>query len=157
MQVTANGASLKDFTLDGGGAMPPSASTSSRARPMAPRWSGSTANNTGSNGIGLSGVTNATVSDIVGSGNVQYILGIAGSVGVSASDISGGNVGVYKGTGTYAQSATDIAFSGTFNLAGGFVIEQLAGADEITYSINGDPADVQIPASFDRVFFANYH
>ena len=153
IQVTA-GATLKDFTLEGNS----NATFGIHVQPGTDgaALSGLTINNTGSNGIGLSGVTNATVSDIVGSGNVQYILGIAGSVGVSASDISGGNVGVYKGTGTYAQSATDIAFSGTFNLAGGFVIEQLAGADEITYSINGDPADVQIPASFDRVFFANY-
>jgi hypothetical protein len=153
IQVTA-GATLKDFTLEANSY----ATFGIHVQPGTDgsALSGLTINNTGSNGIGLSGVTNATVNDIAGSGNVQYILGIAGSVGVSASDISGGNVGVYKGTGTYAQSATDIVFTGTFNLAGGFIIEQLAGADEITYSINGDPADVQIPASFDRVFFANY-
>ena len=153
IQVTA-GATLKDFTLNANSF----ATFGIHVQPGTANatLSGLTITNTASNGIGLSGVTNATVSDIAGSGNVQYVLGIAGSVGVTASDISGGNVGVYKGTGTYAQSATDIAFTGTFDLAGGFVIEQLAGADEITYSIDGSAADVTLPASFDRAFFANY-
>ena len=153
IQVTA-GATLKDFTLNANSF----ATFGIHVQPGTANatLSGLTITNTASNGIGLSGVTDATVSDIAGSGNVQYVLGIAGSVGVTASDISGGNVGVYKGTGTYAQSATDIAFTGTFDLAGGFVIEQLAGADEITYSIDGSAADVTLPASFDRAFFANY-
>jgi len=152
--VVTAGATLKDFTLNAysyatfGIHVQPGTSNAA--------LSGLTINNTASNGIGLSGVTDVTVSDIAGSGNVQYVLGIAGSVGVTASDISGGNVGVYKGTGTYAQTSTDIEFTGTFALSGGFVIEQLSGADEITYSIDGSAADVKIPAVFDRVFFANY-
>ena len=156
LKVTANSASLKDFTLDGGGVavfgihVQPGTSNSLLV--------GLTAKNCVQNGISLTGTNDDDgrniLTDLTVHDNGLLGLGIGASQNVTVSDVTSysnafGDIGMYIGD-YEGQRNDDLIFEEPLSLSGGF--------GGISYTIEADdPAGFELEASTDDESDALYN
>lgn len=161
ISVYANGVELDGFGFDGNGL----ANFGIHVKPGVSGFSANalSASNCGENGLSFTGVNGAeggnTVTDLVGSGNGKYLIGMGATQDLAVTNVDGGAIGVYLSSASSDQVTQNVTLNAPITLTSGIVIEKGAGNGDqtITYSTaNAAHADysaaagVTVPESYDH-------